>query len=45
MESIREIFVPANNRLALAIPVYFIEKTMKVPAFEIAEKSFSTSPE
>ena len=38
MESIREIIVPANNKLELIIPDHFIGKTIEVLAFEIEEK-------
>jgi hypothetical protein len=38
MESIREIFVPATNKLELNIPDHFIGKTIEVIAFEIEEK-------
>ena len=40
MELIREIVVPANNKLALAIPGHFMGKTIKVPAFEIEGKRY-----
>ena len=38
MESIREIFVPKNNKIELVIPDNFIGKEIEVLAFEIEKK-------
>lgn len=35
MESIREIFIPENNKIVLTIPDYFIGKQIEVFATEI----------
>ncbi len=43
MESIREIVVPANNKIELTIPDNFIGKKIEVIAFEMEE--FAVSPQ
>jgi hypothetical protein len=38
MESIREIFIPENNKIELTIPDTFIGKKIEVLAIEMEEK-------
>jgi hypothetical protein len=40
MESIREVFVPENNKIVLTIPDKFIGKTIEVFAIEMENSSF-----
>lgn len=43
MDSIREIFIPENNKIVLTIPDTFIGKKIEVFATEIADSSAEQS--
>ncbi len=45
MESIREIFVPENNKIVLTIPDNFIGKKIEVFATEVKEKKENSKKE